>query len=292
MSCSEKSRTRLIILLGTMLLVGTLSCECVYGSCTNKEYSCKSYLQQDGYKTDTIEDIIYATKSNSYFIRHVALDLLTIRYPQEAMPVLKQSLNDKEIVVRCTAAHRLGTLGDKSGLEQMQKDFEEFIPRENEPNDPNILKAPGTPEKYKWSKGYRILTALEIGKVLAELGDFRAYDLAVREGLTDANESGTIPIKAAEVLGEIGKHDANELKTHGMDPIAILCKMAETEERWIYYDQIRRIANEMGGEAAVQINKKASINPNGAKMTAELENIKKKILTESKKKSEPNNPQK
>jgi len=291
MNCFDKQQIKLITILGTMLLACIISYESVYGSTINREKSWQRNLEADGYQTDTAENIISATKSNSYFTRYIAMDLLTKRYPQEAVPVLKQSLNDKEIVVRCTAAHLLGTLGDKSGLEQMQKDFEEFIPKENEPNDPNILWAPGTPEKYKWSKRYRVLKALEIGKVLAELGDFRAYNLAVKEGLTDTNKSGTIPIRAAEVLGEIGKKDANELKTRGMDPVAVLCKMAETEKKWIFFNHIKKTANEIGGNAAVQINEKADTNPNRAKMKEDFENKIKMIIAESKKKSEPNNPQ-
>lgn len=282
---------KLITILGTMSLACLLSYKNVYGSIPNLEKSAQRQLEADGYKTDTAGEIISATKNNSYVTRYLALELLAKRYPQEAMPVLKQSLNDKEIVVRCKAAHLLGTIGDKSGLEQMQKDFEEFVPKENEPNDPNILKAPGTPEKYKWSKKYRVLKSLEIGKVLAELGDFRAYNLAAREGLTDTNESGTIPIRAAEVLGEIGKRDANELKARGMDPVAILCKMAETEKEWIFFNKIKKIASEIGGEAKVQIYEKAEANPNRAKMQADLENKTKMVIEQSKRKSEPNNPQ-
>ena len=287
MNCSEKSQTTLLILLGTMLLVGTLSCECVYGSSLNKEYFWQSQLRENGYQTDTAEDIISATKSSSYFIRHVALDLLTRRYPQEAMPALKQSLNDKEIVVRCAAAHLLGTLGDKSGLKQMQKDFEAFAPKEEEFNDPNILRDPNALEQRTKNHRYRILTALEIGKVLAELGDFRAYNLAVKEGLSDANKSGTITIRAAEVLGEIGKKDVNELKTQGMEPIAVLCKMAETEKEWGIFHAVESIANEIGGKATVQIYEKAAINPNISK---EKIDITKMVLTELKEKAEPNTP--
>jgi HEAT repeat protein len=62
-------------------------------------------LQAKGYKTDTPEQIIEATKSKSYFIRHIALELLTQRTGEKAISTLKEALNDPRIEVRWRAAH-------------------------------------------------------------------------------------------------------------------------------------------------------------------------------------------
>ena len=287
MSNLNRVQIQLIILLGNILLAGNLLWGDTYVSHADKTPYYQRRLQQDGYNTETADGIIAATKSKSSFVREIALELITSRSPKDAVPALKQALNDKQIDVRRTAAHLLGTLGDKEGLEQMQKDFEAFVPKEEEPNDPNIIRKPDTLDQWTKNHRYRICTALEIGKVLAELGDFRAYNLAAKEGLTDTKELGAIRMRAAEVLGEIGKKDVNELKTQGMEPIAVLCKMAETEKEWAVFHRIETVANEIGEKAAVQIYEKAVINSNIAK---DKKDITKMVLKELKEKTEPNNP--
>ena len=188
----------------------------------------KMLLRQRGYPTDTVEQIIEATESESYFVRYVALGLLTERTGKEATPVLKQFLSDSHLTVRCTAAHLLGTLGDKSGFEQMCNDFQELSAKAAAPlpTDPNI--APDTIERLENQRKNNLYNALEVAKVLAELGDHRGYELAARmafEGPLTCHRTC-----AARVLVEIGKTDKAILEAEGIDPVLILCLMAESEK--------------------------------------------------------------
>jgi hypothetical protein len=262
------------------LLIGIFICEYTLASKPDMARYYEKRLQQGGYQTDTSEGIISATKSKSSFERHIALELLAERSPKEAINVLKQSLNDEAITVRRAAAHLLGTLGDKSGLEQMQKDFEEFIPKEEEPNDPNILKDSKKLEKWKATQDWYAGTALEIGKVLAEYGDFRAYELAVKEGLSDA--SSATKSRSAVVLGEIGKRASGRLKE---DAVAVLCRMAESEKAPTVFREVWRMADEIGGGVEIQILEKAISNPHQAEKEI---GITRTILWTAKKKMQTN----
>ena len=294
MSCFNRRYGYLFLFLGFIFFFGTLPNNKTFASYPDMVGYYERRLQQSGYQTNTTEGIIAAVKSKSSFERHIALELLTIRNPQEAVTILKQSLDDKAITVRCASAHLLGVLNDKSGLERMQKDFEELVPKEEEPNDPNILRDKREMEQWTRKHRYRITTALEIGKVLAELGDFRAYDLAAKEGLTSEHELGYLRLRAAETLGEMGKKDFSELKIQGKDPIEILCKMAETEKERAIFTRVRTAANGIGGKAEVQILEKAVTNPHQAEEDIRiaggiLNRAKWKMQANKRTISEPNN---
>ena len=86
---------------------------------------------------------------------HGELGLLAERDGEKAIPVLKKALADPSPKARWTAADMLGTLNDASGLEQMKKDLKTFS-----------------------ADGKRLEHALEVAKVLAELGDISGYELA------------------------------------------------------------------------------------------------------------------
>lgn len=112
------------ILITTVLV--TFFCFTAQASCPNMARYWEKTLQRKGFSTDTPGQIIEAAKSESYFVRYIALRLLTDRTGKEA-------LNDPHVKVRWTAAHLLGTLGDKSGSECMQLDFAELVPRNGAP---------------------------------------------------------------------------------------------------------------------------------------------------------------
>jgi len=219
----------------------------------------RMFLKQDGYSTDTPEQLIEATKSKSYYIRYAALNLLTEQIGKDAIPVLKQFLNDPHITVRWQTAHLLGTLGDKSGLGQMQKDFEELSAKGIAPlpTDPNM--DPDTRERIENERKIALYDALEVAKVLAELGDRQGYKLATKA----ATESTWEPHrdKAIYVLAEIAKADPNILSEEGRDPVSILCTMAESEKSPYIFSKITYSAAKLPYDKAMRILDKAKISP-------------------------------
>jgi pimeloyl-ACP methyl ester carboxylesterase len=151
---------------------------------------------------------------------HGELGLLAERDGKKAIPVLKKALADTNPKVRWAAADMLGTLNDASGLEQMKKDFKTF------------------------SADRRHLEhALEVAKVLAELGDISGYELAA-----DSTANGATPgqrWRAAVVLAHIANTDKTTLQAAGMDPIAALKTMAAEEKHegvfFVFVDQVHKI---------------------------------------------------
>jgi HEAT repeat protein len=239
----------------------SLVCFTAQASCPNMRRYWEQTLQRKGFSADTPGQIIEAAQSESYFVRYIALRLLTDRTGQEAATTLKEALNDPHVKVRWTAAHLLGTLGDKSGLERMQLDFAELVPRNGapEPADPNIAEDTKALEQWKKYRLYRISRALEVAKVMAELGSRRGYVLASTEGLE--NPLAAIRTRAVEVLSEIAKTDEAILAAEGKDPVIVLCVMAESEERITVFRRVRMHANHLGGTRGVRILEKAKNNP-------------------------------
>ncbi len=99
---------------------------------------------------------------------HGALGLLAERNGKEAIPILKRALDDPSPKNRWVAAHHLGEFGDRSGLARMKQDLKSFSSTEGAPPSPNE-----TPNA-------RLVLALEVAKVLAELGDGVGYALAAQ----------------------------------------------------------------------------------------------------------------
>jgi hypothetical protein len=222
-------------------------------------------LQEQGYSTDTPEQIIEATKSENYFVRFIALELLVERTKENAIPTLKEALSDPRIEVRWRAAHLLGTLGDKSGLEQMQQDLMEFAPNNGAPvsHDPNVTD-PNEIKEQEDKRNLRLYYALRAAKVLAELDDRRGYELAVRMALGGAWEAQRQ--EAIHVLVEIAKVDESILETEGKAPASVLCAMAasEKDERVIYLltNQVRQ---NLSNDIAIQILEITKNSPNLSK---------------------------
>ena len=151
---------------------------------------------------------------------HGELGLLAERDGKKAIPVLKKALADTNPKVRWTAADMLGTLNDASGLEQMKKDLKTF----------------SADRKH-------LEHALEVAKVLAEVGDISGYELAA-----DSTANGATPgqrWRAAVVLAHIANTDKTTLQAAGMDPIAALKTMAAEEKHegvfFVFVDQVHKI---------------------------------------------------
>ena len=274
----------------TTVLV-TFLCFTAQASCPDITRYLEETLQRKGFSTDTPAQIIEATKSESYFVRYIALCLLTDRTGKEAVATLKEALNDPHVKVRLNAAHLLGTLGDKSGSERMKLDFAELVPRNGatEPADPNIAEDTKALEQWQRHRRYRIKQALQVAKVLAELGDRSGYELAAREGLLSIR--ATSRSFSAEVLAEIAKTDEAILSAEGKDPVTVLCVMAESEEQVYVFQRIMTSANRLGGRLGVRILEKAKDNPHQADkeiraVRRTLDYLKEKMKTPD---NDPNN---
>ncbi len=184
-------------------------------------------LQARGYPTETTEQIIEATQSESYFVRFIALELLTERIRKEAIPTLKKALNDPKPRVRWTAAHLLGTLGDKSGLEQMRRDLTQLTNKGAPvPADPSLTEEQNKERDRK--RNYHLLDAINVANVLAELEDYSGYALAARMAIEGPLEWQRW--RAVIVLVEIAKADKAKLQKDGLDPVFVLKAVAGSEK--------------------------------------------------------------
>jgi hypothetical protein len=263
--------------------MGSLACSTLLASVPNLLHYWTRILQQSGFSTDSPEDIARAAKSNSYFERYIALQLLTHRIGKDAIPQLKESLADEHIKVRWVAAHLLGTLGDKSGLERMRQDFAELVPRGGaaEPVDPNVAKDPSALRKWQRNRQYRIQRALEVAKVLAELDDRCGYELAakiVRESPGEeqrlasdgqdqpAGSMAALRSLAVGALAEIAKTDQNTLAEEGREPVALLSGLAASEKRKTIFKQMLKAAEGLRGDIGIKILDRAKDNPHQAQL--------------------------
>jgi hypothetical protein len=92
--------------------------------------------------------------------------------------------------------------------------------------DPNITD----PEEIDLLRGRRksrLMDALSVARVLAELGDRRGYHLAAKIALEE--HCFAFPYLPISVLAEIVKTDKAILRSEGLDPVFVLKAIAETE---------------------------------------------------------------
>ena len=98
----------------------------------------------------------------------------------------------------------------------------------------------------------RLVMALEVARVLAELGDGTGYALASQ--LATKGASGH-RWRAAEVLAYVANLDNDVLSAGDMDPIGILKTMAATEkdndEFFVYLDRVHKILRDRSEMIAV-----------------------------------------
>ena len=177
--------------------------------------------RQDSYK------VIHNTLN---YHPHGFLGLLAERKGRAAVPELKKALDDPSQKNRWVAAHHLGLLGDQSGLARMKQDLKSLAPNQE------------TPLPSDGQSHARLAMALEVARVLAELGDGAGYALAAR--LATKGTSGH-RWRAAEVLAYVANIDNDVLSAGDMDPIGILKTMAATEkdndEFFVYLDCVHKI---------------------------------------------------
>jgi hypothetical protein len=197
------------------------------GSGLSSDLNLDEYIQKSGHPTDTLEQMIESLKDQNFFTRIIAVNLLAQKAGKQAIPTLKKCLDDPQLRVRWAAAHCLGTLGDKSGLEQMQKDFEKLTPDKGASfvPDPNIKDSEEI-KTLQSKRMWRLIDALDVARVLAELGDRRGYNLASKVALEEHSLGIYVPIS---VLAEIAKTDKATLKSEGLDPVFVLKAIAESE---------------------------------------------------------------
>jgi len=161
---------------------------------------------------------------------HGTLGLLAERKGAEAIPTLRESLQDANPRVRWSAAHLLSTLGDNSGIDQMKIDLETFS------SDKRNLEH-----------------ALEVAKTLATLGDSSGYalvsDLAIR-GAAHGQRW-----RAAVALAHLANIDKDTLKAKGMDPVSRLKIIAAEEKHegvfFVLVDQVHKILKDRSDMIAI-----------------------------------------
>ncbi len=219
-------------------------------------------LRRYGYSTDTREQIIEASKSDNYFVRRIALELLVQRSKEGAIPALREALNDPKIEVRWRAASWLGTLGDDSGLKRMRQDLKELAPNNGAPvsSDPNVTD-PDDIKELEGKRNLRLFNALTAAKVLAKLGDRRGYELAARMAL----EGPWIlqRYEAVFALIEIAKTDQATLRVEGLDPVFVLKGVAESEEdENVIYLLANQVRENLRDDASLQILESAKNSTN------------------------------
>jgi pimeloyl-ACP methyl ester carboxylesterase len=161
---------------------------------------------------------------------HGNLGLMADRKGKEAIPALKKALEDASQQTRRGAAHLLGTLGDKSGLTRMQKDFKTLAPK-------------GALSDSIDAAGHsRLEEALEIARVLAELGDASGYEAAA---LLSTKGSGQERWCGIVALCHIANTDQAALKAIGRDPVSLLKTIAVAEKDegvfFVLLDQVHQI---------------------------------------------------
>ncbi len=218
------------------------------------------FLHSRGYDADTPEQLIKATKSQRYPVRYMALELLTLRIGEKAIPTLKEALDDSKMEVRWRASHLLGTLGDKSGLGRMRRDLKEYTPNNGvklplDPNITNVHEIKMHERETNRNHGY----ALYAAKVLAELGDRSGYELAARmaiHGPEIYHRSNAI-----DVLIEISKTNKEVLAKESIYPEKILLEVAESEENLLVIKSLMTLTCSLDVETQARVLEKTANSP-------------------------------
>lgn len=209
------------------LSMGTVWCPSVSAADADSDLlylGYESILRSLGYSGRDVSELSMAANSDNYAVRSVALRMIGIKFPKDAIPLLRNALNDKQLDVRATAAEVLNELGDKSGLAQIRKDYDSFIPAGRVTDD---LNSCDRIEATVYNQ------ALTVGVVLAEMGDDRAYYVAKCAALSPRLRP--LRFMAIKTLARIARTPQATLKKEGIDPIATLTRVAsqETDEAMI-----------------------------------------------------------
>jgi pimeloyl-ACP methyl ester carboxylesterase len=151
---------------------------------------------------------------------HGELGLHSERNGTEAIPRLKLALNHVNPQVRWAAADMLATLNDSSGLERMKLDFAKF-------------SADPTQSEH----------ALEVAKVLAQLGNSSGYRLSANLAVAGTTQGQRW--RAAVALAHLCNLDSRELQAASKEPVSVLKTMAADEKHegvfFVLVDQVHKI---------------------------------------------------
>jgi HEAT repeats len=173
-------------------------------------------VRAKGYDTNSVEALSHATKDKDPLAREGALYLLARKARQQAVPTLKQALDDPWPGVRCAGARLMGVLGDQSGLGRMRKDLAELT-REDQKDDSSWKDRRARIEKGEpidsGSKDGRLRYALDAADVLAEFGDSSGYELTAQVAVQ--NKSRARRTMAIAVLAKLGRIDKATLQARG-----------------------------------------------------------------------------
>ena len=227
---------------------------CSNGQASTKSIDLARELRSRGYSADTPDQLKAAARSDNYFVRRISLQLLTERTKREAISSLREALNDTRMEVRSEAARLLGTLGDKSGLERMKKDLNEWAPNDGAPvaPDPNEKKlSEQETRKLNETRNLRLYYALSAASVLAEFGDQSGYNLAMRMAL--AGEWSAQRSEAVRILAKMARDN------QGAE--SVLSVVAESESEGSVFSTLLSATEAMGGEPAIRILEKAMQSP-------------------------------
>lgn len=181
--------------------------------------------------------------------------LLAERKGDEAIPELKKLLEDSDPEIRWGAAEMLWYLKNPGGLETMKKDFKTYAVKD-------------------------VDHALELARLLAQLGDHSTYQLAVDSAL-----KGKTPgrrWRACMVLAHIANLEQATLKAGGLDPIAVLKTMAANEKDegvfFVFLEKMHRILNDH--EDMIAIFAIAKENPHHIKVLPGYKNTAAEVYHE------------
>lgn len=189
--------------------------------------SLSEQLEDHGYPCQTLEQIEVALGTGDYNARRFAVLLLAERYAERSIPRIKDALGDEHLIVRMAAAGALRKLGDQSGLEPMRADWERLA-----------RAGGGEGEATLFQKANIALLGdlMDVSLVLAEFGDNRGYRLAERTALNSAFEGHRYD--AIWVLTEIARTSREQLAQQGLNPGAVLEKVAASEKSEVVQDQL------------------------------------------------------
>jgi hypothetical protein len=183
-------------------------------------------LRQHGYSSETPEQLKEAAKKGSV-VRRAAINLLAARLRKEAIPLLKEALEDPDVRVRIDATSLLGAFGDGSGIPVLRKDLATFAPLNGLP-DPNMKDLQGEElERAKQWWRHRLRYAIQAAEALSELKDASGLELAARTALT-TEYAGRRQI-AFRVLTNLALCDKSVLAGQTIDPLSVLIAAAGAE---------------------------------------------------------------
>jgi hypothetical protein len=205
---------------------------CSFASARNIDW--EGQVEGYGFSIETDESVQDLLDSGEVAAQHCAIRALAASKPkEEAIAAIKRFLALDSLKVRAVAASQLADLGDRSGLEPMQKAFREWVP-------PGFLEEKGV-LAFVWidylgreaadgviaEVDSRVI--LDVATALAKLGDpqvGRFVELAAKRAPSAACRSRAV-IALGHMAANVSKQQLDEHKLH---PDLVLGRVAESED--------------------------------------------------------------